>query len=269
MMFKCLSALCMCAALSALAVPASAQSLSPDQSAAAPSAPADTARQLDVPTAPLFSSLFTDTVSDFKRLPSRSNLLWLGLGGAAVYAGHFGDANASQEFSELRRFDTAFKQGTVVGSAPAQMGASLITYALGRSMGSARTAQVGADLFRAQAIAQTLSYGLKWTARRTRPDGTSFSFPSGHAAVAFASATVLQRDLGWKVGAPAYAVAGYVAASRVQRQRHYLSDVAFGAVLGMVAARTVRFGHGDHRFAVGPMAAPGGGGVAFTWVGQR
>jgi len=267
MNFKRLSGFCMCAALAAMAIPASAQSLAPSESASAPLA--DAARQIDVSKAPLFSSLFTETISDFKRLPSRSNLLWLGVGGAAAYASHFGDASSSEEFSDLRRLDPVFKEGTAIGSAPAQMGASLITYALGRSMGSVKTAQVGADLFKAQAIAQTLSYGFKLASNRTRPDGTSFSFPSGHAALAFASATVLQRDLGWKAGVPAYAVASYVAASRIQRQRHYLSDVAFGAIIGIVSARTVTIGHGDRRFAVGPMAAPGGGGVSFTWVGQR
>jgi membrane-associated phospholipid phosphatase len=267
MTFRRLPGLCVCAALTAVAVPASAQTLVPTAGVSPSSS--DTAKQLELPQAPAFSNLFSETIADFKRLPTKSNLLWLGLGGAAAYASHFGDATSSEELSEQRKFDSVSKQGTVVGSAPAQMGASLLTYAIGRSMGSARTAQVGADLFSAQLMAQTLSYGLKFAAQRPRPDGSSYSFPSGHSAVAFASATVLQRDLGWKVGVPAYAVASFVAASRIQRQRHYLSDVAFGAVIGIVSARTVTIGRGDKRFAVGPMAAPGGGGVSFTWVGQR
>ena len=54
---------------------------------------------------------------------------------------------------------------------------------------------------------------LKYTVRRERPDGSNNkSFPSGHAASAFATATVLQRHYGWKVGAPAYALGSYVAA---------------------------------------------------------
>jgi hypothetical protein len=28
-------------------------------------------------------------------------------------------------------------------------------------------------------------------------------------------------------------------------------------------------GHGDGRFAVAAMAAPGGGGVGFTWIGNK
>ena len=88
-------------------------------------------------------------------------------------------------------------------------------------------------------------------------DGTEFSFPSGHSAATFASATVLQRHFGWKVGVPAFAVASYVAASRVQEKRHFLSDVAFGATLGIIAGRTVTVGRGEARFAVSPMADTG------------
>ena len=80
---------------------------------------------------------------------------------------------------------------------------------------------------------------------------------------------MLQRHLGWKAGIPAYTVATYVAASRIQVQRHYLSDVAFGAAIGMIAGRTVTIGRGEARFAVAPAAAPGGAGVNFTWVGRR
>jgi hypothetical protein len=83
--------------------------------------------------------------------------------------------------------------------------------------------------------------------------------------MAFASATVLQRHFGWKAGIPAYAVASYVAASRVQTQRHYLSDVAFGAALGIVAGRTVSVGHG-RQLMLTPMALHGGGGAVFSLI---
>jgi membrane-associated phospholipid phosphatase len=86
--------------------------------------------------------------------------------------------------------------------------------------------------------------------------------------VTFASATVLQRHVGWKAGIPAYAVASYVALSRVQMQKHYLSDVAFGAALGILAARTVTIGHGQG-LQMAPLAAAGGAGVSFTWIGKK
>jgi membrane-associated phospholipid phosphatase len=109
---------------------------------------------------------------------------------------------------------------------------------------------------------------FKESTRRSRPEGAGFSFPSGHTTVTFASATVLQRHFGWKAGLPAYAVASYVAASRVEMKRHYLSDVAFGAALGIVAGRTVPIGHG-HALRLTPMASPSGAGAQFTLIGRK
>jgi membrane-associated phospholipid phosphatase len=122
---------------------------------------------------------------------------------------------------------------------------------------------------RAQFVTQALTAAVKMSARRQRPDGTMYSFPSGHSSVSFATATVLHRHFGWKVGAPAYAFATYVAASRVQDRRHFLSDVAFGAALGIAVGRTVTIGRGDAQFAVSPMAVPGGGAVSFNWIGGQ
>ena len=129
---------------------------------------------------------------------------------------------------------------------------------------SPRSPGTGAELIQAQLLAQTLVVGVKQVTRRSRPSGTGFSFPSGHATSAFASATVLQRRFGWKVGTPAYAVAAYVAASRVQNRKHYLSDVAFGAALGVIAGRTVTVSR--HReLVISPMMTDGGGGLLVTW----
>ena len=117
----------------------------------------------------------------------------------------------------------------------------------------------------AQLVAHALTYSIKFSVGRSRPDGGGFSFPSGHTTSAFASATVLQRHFGWKVGVPAYAAAGYVAASRVQGKRHYLSDVMFGAALGIVAGRTVTM-PGGHKMSVGPIGTEFGPAAGFTLI---
>ena len=156
----------------------------------------------------------------------------------------------------------------MIGGARFQVAGSLGTYALGRFTRKPAVAELGADLLRAQIMTEALTGAVKLSVRRTRADGHHFSFPSGHASVTFASATVLQRRFGWKVGTPAYGVAAYVAASRIQTGRHYLSDVAFGAALGIVAGRTVTVGRGNIHFAVTPMAAKGPG-ITFTWIDPR
>ncbi len=50
----------------------------------------------------------------------------------------------------------------------------------------------------------------------------------------------------------------YVSGARLQQNQHYLSDVLFGAALGVASARTSTIGHYGRRFVVTPTAVPGG-----------
>lgn len=83
-----------------------------------------------------------------------------------------------------------------------------------------------------------LSLGIdavaKVSFRRERPDGGNFSFPSAHATAAFTTAGVLTTFYGWKAAIPSYALAGLVSVSRIDSDKHFLSDVVMGAVLGTV-----------------------------------
>jgi hypothetical protein len=256
------------------ACPAAAQTLepasaSPVSAAAAPvtPAPAIGAPVTTLAAAPSFRQLFRDTAGDLKKLVTRDSARWLAIGTAAALITRSEDSSVGTMLARPHLRNT-FGSGQLIGSAPFQMGGALAVYSIGRATGSRRVAQVGADLFRAQTFAQLTTYAMKYSIRRTRPDGTRFSFPSGHTAVAFASATVLQRNFGWKAGIPAYGMAAFVAGSRLQTRRHHLSDVAFGAALGILAGRAVTVGRGPARLAVAPAAAPGGAGVTFTLLGR-
>ena len=191
------------------------------------------------------------------------------MGGLASLVGHPADTRISKSLSGSESMHGVFRAGETIGAATSQLGVAMATYSIGRAIGKPKVALIGADLVRAQLVSQAMTQGVKLAVGRPRPDGTQYSFPSGHSASAFATAAVLQRHLGWKAGIPAYTLATYVAASRIQVQRHYLSDVAFGAAIGMIAGRTVTIGRGEARFAVAPAAAPGGAGVNFTWVGRK
>jgi membrane-associated phospholipid phosphatase len=57
--------------------------------------------------------------------------------------------------------------------------------------------------------------------------------------VTFATATVIERHLGWRKSLLGMGIASYVAMSRIHDNRHYLSDVIFGAAVGSIAGRTV------------------------------
>lgn len=212
--------------------------------------------------------LFTGAIRDIRRLPSTGSIGILALGGAAALGAHTVDTRVTRSFSGREGLDGTFSAGATLGGTPLQLGAAFTTYAIGRAMHKPCAAALGADLVHAQVMAQVLTIGLKQASRRDRPEGSGLSFPSGHTAMAFASATVLQRHFGWKVGIPAYAIASYVAASRVQTQRHYLSDVAFGAALGIVAGRTLPVGHGK-QLLLTPMTVPHGGGASFTLIPRK
>ncbi|MEO8070372.1 MAG: phosphatase PAP2 family protein [Acidobacteriota bacterium] len=210
---------------------------------------------------------FLDVFSDVKRLPTRDNLKWLTVGLVAAAAAYPADRRVTDNLSRASKpVQESFEPGPVLGGTPLELGAAFATYAIGRATRSPRAVSLGGDLIRAQLLAELMTTGVKQTVRRSRPEGSGFSFSSGHAAVTFASATVLQRHLGWKAGIPAYAVAGYVAASRVQMKRHYLSDVVFGAAIGLTAGRTVTVGRS---FVVEPLIVNGGAGAVFTWNPKR
>ena len=216
------------------------------------------------PSMPGVKNVISNTVTDFTHLRSRESVTWLTLGLAAASMAQSLDGTTTRTMAGSRGAEQFFAPGEMMGGARFQLAGALVTYGVGRLTGHSKVAEFGADLVSANIVAQALTSGIKLSVQRGRPDGTEFSFPSGHTSVSFAAATVVQRHFGWTAGVPAYAFASYVAASRIQEKRHYLSDVAFGAVVGIVAGRAVTVGRGDHRFAVEPMVPNGGGvGIAF------
>lgn len=82
-------------------------------------------------------------------------------------------------------------------------------------------------------------YAVKYGLGRLRPDGSTYnSFPSGHTAMAFTSATLLHKEYGYL--SPWVSIAGYSAAtitgiSRALNNRHWLSDIVVGAGVGILS----------------------------------
>lgn len=113
-------------------------------------------------------------------------------------------------------------------------------FAAGRLSHNQRFRDVGYDLLGASLVNGLWTTALKHAIQRPRPDGSDkLSFPSGHASNAFTLATVVDLHYGWKASLSMYALASTVAISRVQRNKHHLSDVLAGATLGYVVGRTV------------------------------
>jgi len=205
-------------------------------------------------------ALAENLVEDVKHLPSKQNLYLTAIGGGLAAAVHPADVSFNARLrSHYDTVNTAFLPGKYVGNTPEQVAGSIGTYVFGRLFDQPKVAHLGMDLVQAQILTELLVQPLKFATRRTRPDGSNQqSFPSGHAAVTFASATVIERHLGWRKSLLGYTIASYVAASRLHDNRHYLSDVVFGAAVGSIAGRTVVH-HASDYWAFTPVALPDGG----------
>ena len=204
---------------------------------------------------------------DFGHMPSRHTAAVLAGGGAlALLAHHFDDdVNAHLQGSSFAK--TFFAPGKFIGQGATLVGASFAVYGIGRATDNRKMSHLGMDLLRATIEDAAIVYAIKLGVRRDRPTGECCSFPSGHASVTFAAASVLWRHLGWKAAVPTYTVASYVAASRLHDNRHFLSDVVFGSAIGVAVGHTVTMHtlHGHETWAIAPMPVPGGGmGVMVT-----
>ena len=88
---------------------------------------------------------------------------------------------------------------------------------------------------------------LKSTSTVERPDGTSSnSFPSGHTATAFMGAEFLYqeyKDVSIWYGISGYAVAAGTGFFRMYNNRHWLTDVAAGAGIGILSTKIAYWVH--------------------------
>ncbi len=242
-----------------------------DADAAVPELPSAAPVPIEASNDKPFMRLFPNLFNDLKRYPSRDSALTLALGGAFSLATRPIDQYVT-DHATAGGTDQVFHAGGMVGGGYTQVGGAVATYVIGRIARSARISHLGADLIRAQALNGFITHGMKLAVRRSRPGGApghlpaTYSFPSAHASSTWTSATVLWRHLGWKAGVPATLVATFASGARIQQKQHFLSDVTFGAALGIAAGRTITVGHSGREFVAAPLLTPGGAGVVFTLV---
>lgn len=117
------------------------------------------------------------------------------------------------------------------------------------------------------AVTAGVTLGLKYLVKENRPDfSNNHSFPSGHSAVTFATATYIGRRYGWKWSIPAYALSAYTAWGRVYGKKHHWWDVAAGAAIG--TASSLIFTHPymrKHEAALVPTISDTSAGVVLSF----
>jgi len=109
--------------------------------------------------------------------------------------------------------------------------------------GSDRSFLATEETFKAVILAEAVVGPLKYLTNRKRPTGVTerenSSFPSSHAASAFAAASSIGHIYP-EAKIPAYTVATLIAYSRIYNERHYATDAIAGAAIGIAAAKFSR-----------------------------
>jgi hypothetical protein len=230
--------------------------------------PALAAAQAEPP--PAKPRFVRDVFDDYRNFISLENFQWLAIGGIGTLIVAEADEAvraATQDPGEpVTRALDAGEVGATYGNLTLQVPLAIGWWVVSHATDHERGAAAGRDLMRAQISALSWTYAIKYAVNRTRPNGDPRSFPSGHSSAAFATAMVLHQHYGWKVGVPIFAAATYTAASRLTVNKHWASDVAFGAVLGMISARTATLHVRRTPVIVAPMILDGGAGIRFRLI---
>lgn len=218
-----------------------------------------------------FRRLWPNFIDDMRRLPSVDTAMVLGAGGLLSLVALNNDEYFTEQAS-AGGTDQIFAVGGRLGDGFMQAGLAVGTYVVGRMSAKPAVAHIGADLIRAQLVTGVLTHGIKLAVQRQRPDADhesrtkTYAFPSGHASATWTAATVVWRHAGWKAGVPASLLAAYASASRLQQNQHFMTDVLFGAAIGIASGRTITRGHGGRQWQVLPVPVRGGGAVVFSLV---
>jgi membrane-associated phospholipid phosphatase len=246
---------CCSVVICALATPARAQEPAPESATGATTAaatpdgaqigqPPQIPQPRPLPGLPVATPIEGDNVfklvaSDFRRFFSKDTARVFGYVSIAAVAAAPWDREGINNGFNIPT--TLFESGNLMGQFAFQASAGLATYGLGKALGDSKLSVVGRDIVRAQVLSQVAVQAVKFTVRRDRPDfSNNKSFPSGHSASAFATATVLHRHYGW--------------------------DVVMGAGFGIAAARTVTMSVGRARFNLGVQPERGGASVNLTKI---
>jgi membrane-associated phospholipid phosphatase len=220
-----------------------------------------------------------DTGSIATGLPSWSMSAWLKIpviaGVTTVLADD--EDNIQRWLQNRRSLDSnrvaAFAK--VFGDGKCVVPALAALYCAGRVLDGERARRTALLGMESLAITGLFTEALKYATQKHRPvsgdledvswdgpglSGANLSFPSGHAAAAFAVATVAASVYSDNPIVPplAYGTAALCAYSRLNDNAHWMSDVLVGSAIGYFTAKAVVGLHGGetrarHRFGVAPV----------------
>ena len=210
--------------------------------------------------------------------------LTLGVIGATSLTYVF-DSDIRQKLSsqQSRSLDRAADIGSLVGNPFIHIGMAALVYGMAIIDDSPKWKETGEMMAEALILADASSFIIKEAVGRGRPNSTVSkgdfrpfgfkndydSFPSMHTASSFALASVLAATSeSFATKTAYYLAATFVAFSRTYQNKHWASDVIFGAALGELCGRVVTSRHiSGNKFSITPQAYENGAGLALvgTW----
>jgi membrane-associated phospholipid phosphatase len=199
-----------------------------------------------------------DSLAMFRQ---KENLGWIALAAGAGVFLHPTDTTTKDFFVKSDRIEEIGGIGNVIGKTAVLAAGLSASYAVAKATGDERLRGFSFTAAEAMLFQNLVTWGVKNAVGRERPDGTGHtSFYSGHTANAFTMAAVFDRFYGYRKGLPAYIVAGLIGVSRLESDKHYVSDVVVGAIVGTMIGRS--FGRtGNERlegWLLEPLVGPDG-----------
>ncbi|MZG52888.1 MAG: phosphatase PAP2 family protein [Nitrospinae bacterium] len=236
-----------------------------------------------------FKSYFKGMFSDLEYITTspyrwdRTDWMTAGLvaGGTGFFIGldedikNFFDDIRSSTTDDLANIFEPFGNGIV--TIPALAGFYLFGH-FDENYKAKRTALIATESFLITGLYTTI---LKVTLGRHRPStgssSTAFdgfttdnkSFPSGHTSTAFAIATVVANEYEETpyIKPVSYGIATLTGLSRINDEKHWASDVFFGAALGYFVSKTILHLHENRKgkhFTIYPRVDNNGGGLVLS-----
>jgi membrane-associated phospholipid phosphatase len=207
----------------------------------------------------------------FLRMFHTDSIVPLLIGGAATGVAGVSKQEVASYFGQTRRFREFGQAGHIIGSPAVVAGVAGGLYIAGRRSDDPRFRAMTYSLVQANILTSAVTMGAKYAVGRERPNQQARdSFFSGHTSAGFATAAVLSEYYGTKAAVASYTVATLVGLSRIEKNKHRMTDLTVGAtvgyIIGKAAVRSQNRGR-PPRYSVGVAPLPGGG--AALHVGIR
>ena len=213
----------------------------------------------------------------------RNGNIWLTLGAVGATSLTFVfDKDIRNKLQNHRSsgLDKLTDAGNILGNPAVHLGLAAFVYGMASFDDYPKWKEVGEMMGEAVILADASSFLLKETVGRGRPNTTSSksdfkpfsfsknydSFPSMHTSSSFALASVLAATSeSYSVKTGYYLAASFVAFSRAYQNKHWASDLVFGAILGELCGRVVTNYHASgKKISFAPQAYDHGLGLALV-----